>query len=257
MLWARDDLPICERVSCAGPVYDRLLRPLLLAALNIDPPDGSARLAAQALRETLARGGNACRPLIAGQGLGSVFIEPAIDLLRGRKVTIEMHPRIAGGYFPDGSVAELDFSAGPVALAPPDAVILAVPPTAAALLVLDLTTPTASRAILTAHFRIDPPAGMTTMMGVLNATSEWIFAFPGRIAVTISNADRLLDVPRETLAATIWREVAAVTGLGGELPPWQCRARAPRHFCRNSGRKFETSGTAYRLEKFFLWGRLD
>ena len=31
------------------------------------------------------------------------------------------------------------------------------------------------------------------MIGVLNATAEWIFAFPGRLSVTISGADRLLD----------------------------------------------------------------
>src|SRR5262249_49184928 len=42
-----------------------------------------------------------------------------------------------------------------------------------------------------------------------------------RLSVTISAADRLLDLPRETLAAKIWREVAAVAGLPNELPPWQ------------------------------------
>jgi predicted NAD/FAD-dependent oxidoreductase len=56
---------------------------------------------------------------------------------------------------------------------------------------------------------------------VLNGTSEWIFAFPGRISVTTSNADRLMNEPREPLAHKIWREVCTVTGLSGELPPWQ------------------------------------
>jgi uncharacterized protein with NAD-binding domain and iron-sulfur cluster len=39
--------------------------------------------------------------------------------------------------------------------------------------------------------------------------------------VTISGADRLLDVPRETLAAQIWADVAKVTKIAAPLPPWQ------------------------------------
>jgi uncharacterized protein with NAD-binding domain and iron-sulfur cluster len=50
---------------------------------------------------------------------------------------------------------------------------------------------------------------------------EWLFAFPGRLSVTISAADRLIDVPREELAARIWREVAQVAGIADALPPWQ------------------------------------
>ena len=39
--------------------------------------------------------------------------------------------------------------------------------------------------------------------------------------MTISDADRLIDRPREELAAEIWREAAALSGLPAELPPWQ------------------------------------
>jgi hypothetical protein len=72
-----------------------------------------------------------------------------------------------------------------------------------------------------AHFRIAPPAGQAPITGVVNGTVEWVFCFPQRISITISAADRLLDVARETLAARLWREVAAVTGLKDALPPWQ------------------------------------
>jgi hydroxysqualene dehydroxylase len=41
------------------------------------------------------------------------------------------------------------------------------------------------------------------------------------LSVTISGADRLLDVPRDALAQTLWQEVAKVTGLAATLPPWQ------------------------------------
>ena len=73
--------------------------------------------------------------------------------------------------------------------------------------------PTEFRAIVNAHFRIAPPAGLPPMTGVVNGTAEWLFAFPDRLSVTISAADRLLDTPREELAALIWREVAEVAGI--------------------------------------------
>jgi uncharacterized protein with NAD-binding domain and iron-sulfur cluster len=59
------------------------------------------------------------------------------------------------------------------------------------------------------------------MIGVINGTVEWIFAFPDRLSVTISGADRLLETPREELAALIWNEVAAVAKLAAAMPPWQ------------------------------------
>ncbi len=99
--------------------------------------------------------------------------------------------------------------------------MLAVPPYAASSLVGGLEGPTQFRAIVNAHFRIAPPPEQPPILGVLNGTVEWIFAFPGRVSVTISAGDRLIDAPREELAKTIWGEVARVTGLPAALPPWQ------------------------------------
>ena len=58
-----------EAMRCAGPLYERLWRPLLLAGLNTEPKEGSAALAAGLMRETLGAGGHACHPLVAARGL--------------------------------------------------------------------------------------------------------------------------------------------------------------------------------------------
>ena len=50
---------------------------------------------------------------------------------------------------------------------------------------------------------------------------EWLFSFPQRLSITISNADRLLDMPREELAQALWRDVCKAAGIQGELPAWQ------------------------------------
>src|SRR3984885_3568311 len=221
LLWPPAGKTVGEIVACHGPLYSRLVEPLLLAALNIDPPHGSAKLAAAVIRETLAAGGRACRPLIARNGLSATLIEPALAYLQQRGAQVRLEHQLRNIRFGTRRIDALDFGGETVALADEDAVILAVPPYAASALIRGLEVPTEFRAIVNAHFRIAPPPGQPPILGVINGTVEWIFAFSGRLAVTISAGDRLVDRPREELARAIWAEVASVTGLPAELPPWQ------------------------------------
>ncbi|MCX7312809.1 MAG: hydroxysqualene dehydroxylase HpnE [Hyphomicrobiales bacterium] len=221
LLWASGDAPVGEVIDCSGPLYERLVHPLLLAALNIEPRQGSAALASAIVRETLAQGGQACRPLIARDGLGPAFIEPALAFLKRFNTQVRLDHELHAIRFADGRIAELDFGADAVTLGADDMVILAVPHHAAAALVPDLPVPQGHRAIANAHFRIAPPPGLPPILGLINATTEWIFAFDGRLSVTISNADRLMDVPRAMLAQSIWQEVSRATGIVAELPAWQ------------------------------------
>jgi squalene-associated FAD-dependent desaturase len=221
LLWASRARTLGEVIGLEGVVYRRLARPVLLAALNLDPPDGSAAVAGAVIRETLAAGGRACRPLIARAGLSQAFIEPALAYLAAQNTVVQFEHQLHAIRFTDKSVQALDFGRDGLMLGAGDAAILAVPPYAAALLVPGIEVPNAFSAIVNAHFRIEPPAACPPMLGVLNATTEWLFAFPGRLSVTISAADRLIDTPRQTLAQTIWQEVSAITGLPSELPPWQ------------------------------------
>ena len=50
LLWGRPGRTVGEAIACKGALYCGLIEPLLLAALNIDPPQGSARLAAAVIR---------------------------------------------------------------------------------------------------------------------------------------------------------------------------------------------------------------
>jgi squalene-associated FAD-dependent desaturase len=220
LLFARKDKTICETVTCSGPLYDRLARPLWVAALNTDPKEGSAALAGAIVRETLAKGGTACRPLIA-HGLGAVFIEPALRFLAERGADVRFGHRLRALALTRQDVTALDFGEDKTAIGADDGVILAVPPVVAADLLPGLTVPTEFRAIVNAHFRLAPPPDLAPITGVVNGTVEWLFSFPDRLSVTISAADRLLDVPRETLAKQIWDEVATIAGLPKAPPPWQ------------------------------------
>ena len=221
LLTAGPEASIAEVMACRGRVYDRLLRPLLLAALNTEPEPASARLAGTILKETLLRGGEACRPLVAARGLSTAFIDPALAWLQARGVALRFGHRLRRVVLAEGRVSALDFGEEAVALAPGDAVILALPAPVAKALLPEITAPESFRAILNAHFKIDAPPGWPPILGVIGGTVEWLFAFENRLSVTISGADRLIDRDREDLARALWGEVAALTGLGASLPAWQ------------------------------------
>jgi squalene-associated FAD-dependent desaturase len=243
-----------EAIACSGPLYARLVEPVLLAALNIAPPLGSAKLAAAVIRETLLLGGAACKPLVARDGLSATLIEPALASLTRQGAQVRLGHQLRAIRFADDKVAALDFGADSIALGAEDAVILAVPPYAATALVPELEAPSEFRAIVNAHFRIDPPAGQPAILGVLNATTEWIFAFPGRLSVTISAGDRLIDTPRESLARTIWEEIKAATGLSAALPPWQIVRERRATFAATPAQDARRPGPVTRWRNLALAG---
>ena len=226
LIWASTTKTIGDSIRCKGTLYDRLVQPLLLAALNCDPPEGSAGLAGAIVRETLLAGGAACRPLIARDGLSSVLIDPAIRLLEGKGGSVRSGRELREIVSEGGRAIALKFGGDDtVTVGPQDAVVMAVPPRSATALLPGLKGPTKFRAIVNAHFRITPPRDLPALMGVVGGLVEWLFAFPQRLSVTISNGDRLVDMPREELASAIWRDVCKAAGLPAEvsaqLPPWQ------------------------------------
>ena len=221
LIWAAPGRLIGDTIPCKGLLYQRLVQPLLLAALNVDPPEGSAGLAGAVVRETLLMGGQACRPLIARQGLSAVLVEPAIRLLQEKGAGVHFGHELRAFGLSEGEVASLQFGDESVAIAPGDAVVMAVPPRPAAALLPGLKTPIKFRAIVNAHFRFEPPAQMPALTGVVGGLVEWLFAFPQRLSVTVSNANRLVDMPREQLARAIWQDICQAAGIQGELPPWQ------------------------------------
>jgi hydroxysqualene dehydroxylase len=221
LIWSSPARLVGDAIPCKGKLYQRLVEPLLLAALNIDPPEGSAGLAGAVVRETLLAGGKACRPLIARDGLSAVLVEPAIKLLQSKGAEIRFGHELRGLGTSGERVGELNFGEETIALGEGDAVVLAVPPRSAAGLLPGLRTPTKFRAIVNAHFRFDPPSGMAPILGVIGGLVEWLFAFPRRLSVTISNGDRLVDTPREELAQAIWRDVCMASGVKADLPLWQ------------------------------------
>lgn len=245
---------IGEAMECSGLLYERLWGPVLLSALNTDPREASAALAAAVLRETLAAGGAACRPLVARHGLGPALIEPALKFLGDKGVDIRFGARLRKIDFAGDTAQRLAFQDETIILEKNDRVVLAIPPWAAGELVPNLVVPDEFRGIVNAHFRIAPPRGQPLLLGLVGSLSEWLFSFDNRLSVTISGADRLMDEPRESLAQHIWSEVAQATGLPPDLPPWQIVKEKRATFAATPRQEARRPPTATRWSNLFLAG---
>jgi squalene-associated FAD-dependent desaturase len=241
-------------ITCEGMAYDRVLYPFLLAALNTVPPHASASLAHAVLKETLARGGRACRPLIAAEGLGPAFIDPALAYLERKGAKVHFHHQLRGIDLTFERVRSLDFSGDVVTLGAKDAVILAVPAAVAVLLLPSLSTPTEFHAIVNAHFKVAPPQDLPRVVGVVNGIVEWLFAFPERLSVTISCADRFIEADREALAEEIWRDVVVLTGIEGGMPPFQIVKERRATFAATPEQNARRPRAATRWRNLFLAG---
>ncbi len=212
-------------IACSGPLWEKMLRPVMLAVLNTDPAIGSMDLAGAVVRESLALGGMASRPRIAEPTLAAAFVEPALEYLKTKGVEVRLRRSLKAIAQADGRATSLTFADGDVALTPDDKVILAVAPAPAQGLLPGLDAPDDFRAIVNAHFALPPGfdyRAHAPMTGVIGAVAEWVFVFHDRISVTVSGADAIVDRDREDLARTLWADVAATLNLGdAALPAWQ------------------------------------
>ncbi|MDP4026048.1 hydroxysqualene dehydroxylase HpnE [Methylobacterium sp. NEAU 140] len=241
-------------MACEGLLYDRLWHPVLLAALNTEPRDSDVGLAARILRETLGAGGQACRPLVAVQGLSYAFVDPALRYLAGRDCAIRVGRRLRGLDRAGGRVAALTFSDGVESLSAGDSVVLALPPWVTAEVLPEVRAPREFRSIVNAHFALAPPPGAPLLLGVVNGLTEWLFAYPDRYSVTISGADRLLDTPREDLARQIWGEIAQLGNLAPELPSWQIVKEKRATFAATPAEAARRSGAETAVANLVLAG---
>lgn len=222
LLRTRPDATVAECLDTRSVLYRRLWEPLAVAALNIDPVHGSARLMGAVVAETFMKGGGACRPFIAARGLSDTFVDPSVRFVEERGGTIRLKARLRKLRVRNARVTALEFAGETVDVGPDDDVVLALPPAAASELLPGLPIPGGSTAILNAHFRLDRPAtlpGGQMFLGLVSGTAEWLFARDDVISVTVSAADRLIDRSADDLADLIWRDVARACTLPGPMPP--------------------------------------
>jgi len=214
---------VAEAIPGRGLAWTRFWEPLTLAAINRRPEDASAGLLWAVLAETFARGGEHCRPMLAPEGLGAALISPAVAWLSARGAAIRYRRVLRAVERGEGRATALGFSDGEERLGPEDRVVLALPPSRLAAVLPDSDPPADDCAILNAFFRLPESAAARlaeapAILGVLSATTHWIFRRSDVVSVTVSAADRMgvLTRPSEELIAQLWKEARRALGIAPE-----------------------------------------
>ena len=235
-------------------LWRRMLRPVLLAALNTEPETASPQLIAAILLGTLGRGGRACRPRVAWPTLSAAFVDPAVRFINEHGGKVLFGKRLLGLSYEGRQVSQLEFHDSTRAVGGGDAVIIAVPAWTAKSLVPGIAAPDDHRAIVSTHFAFPAANGTPVITGVIDGTAEWIFSFPDRISVTISNADRLLDCDREEIAKACWKDVTQALSISREMPPWQVIKERRATFAATPHQDKKRAGAITAWDNLFLAG---
>lgn len=213
---------VAEAVRGRGPMWRAFWEPMATAVLNMPPEEGSAALLRAALLRSFFRGAAACRPVVAPEGLGAALVEPAVERLAALGTELRLRAPVTGLQVDGGRAVSLEVPGGRVALGSTDAVVLALPPQAAAALVPALPAPRPGLAILNAHFVVRPEAAEAAppILGLLGSETQWVFRRGDVLSITISAAERsrAWDMERDAALDLLWSEVARALDLGDERP---------------------------------------
>ena len=218
---------VADCIGTGGVLFSRFWEPLTLAVLNAAPTEGAASLMQAVLKETVAKGAHACRPLVARRSLADTFVDPALAALARAGVVVKFGARVEALAQGDAGVTALTLNGASVPVAADDVVVLAAPAWNAAELVPGLSVPPAGDAIVNIHYRLAAPSATPEIVGIVSGTSQWVFRRGEIASVTISAARAVADKDADDLAAQCWPEVAAALSLpqgptpSAPMPPFR------------------------------------
>ncbi len=219
LLFASRRTTVAAALGGESVLYRRFWEPLAVAALNTPPEVAAAALLRPVLRETFARGGAHCRPLVARESLAHSFVDPALETLRRQGATVRFHARVTALEFAARHVSAMKIGEERIALGPDDRIVLAVPAHIARTLLPGLAVPAEGEAIVNVHYRLPQAQGAgVRIIGLIGGLAEWLFLRGEIASVTISAADHVAARPASGIAADCWRDVARALGMDKATP---------------------------------------
>jgi len=211
-------------VDCLDPyseLFRRLWEPLSVSVLNTQTFEADARTLWRVLKRTFLRGSDACRPMIARQGLSESLIDPALEYLQARGVDVNFSMNLKSIGFENGRARVLNFTGDDIDLHVGEQLILATPPDTVKRLLSGVVVPGESRTIINGHFIIPkdkalPDHAPPTFIGLVGGFSHWLFIRRDVASITISAADGYRELPNEIIAFKLWDEICTVLNMEDE-----------------------------------------
>lgn len=256
MLTRHPGAAFTDIVAPEGMLYERFWEPFVVAVLNAHPDRAAADLVTPVLWETFARGADACRPLVAREGLSDTFVDPALAFLKRNGAQVRFGARVAEIDCQDGRARAFRCGDADEELSPRDMLVVAVTAPVARDLLPGLIAPQEHSAIVNLHFRLDGPAELDgPFIGLVNGLAQWLFVRGDIASVTISAADAVAERTSAEIAGQVWRDIAGLLGRSGEpVPP--CRVIKERRatFAQSPEQVALRPPTVTALDNLFLAG---
>ncbi len=234
---------LLDRHGQHGILRRYLWEPLCLAALNTTPPNASAQIFANVLRDSLGGGRAETDVLLPAADLNRLFPDKAADFIRTHGGQIHLSTRIEQ-IDPRRPIQGEMFDHVIVAVAPQHAVglLVALPET------FDVSTLLSSytyEPIATAYIAYPPdvrlPCPMLGLDGdTKNGLGQWVFdrgalcATPGVMGFVLSASGHWGELESSALIEALHRELEATLGKSLPQPLWQhvIRERRATFSCR-------------------------
>ncbi|MEM9683631.1 MAG: hydroxysqualene dehydroxylase HpnE, partial [Pseudomonadota bacterium] len=254
---AKPTATVADLFSSDSNMYRRFWSPVTIAILNTPPDQAMARLLWPVMVEIFGRGGRACRPRFAREGLSQSLVDPTIATLRRRDAEIFFNARLRKIDHSTDTVRSLVIGGDTIDVAPSDAVILAVAAPVAGSLLDGLETPSAFHPIVNIHFRLPDHANggdLPPILGVIGGTAEWIFCRRPIVSVTISAADAHMDEDPDALAEATWNDISRILGVPSETPNYRIIREKRATFAQTPAQEHFRPDTQTRYRNLFLAG---
>jgi squalene-associated FAD-dependent desaturase len=207
LAWAPKNYTVAKTLNTSRPIFRKLWEPLSISILNTAPEEAAASLLWAVIKQTFARGAQACRPCIAQHGLSQSLIDPALNFLQQHGANIRFNERLKSISFEDGRAVALTFDHDEFSLGPGDTVIIALPIPAISELLPGLSHPDQYRSIVNGHFVLPEMCPSINFLGLVGGVSQWLFVRRDVASVTVSAADQLAEKSSKEIAEVLWPEV--------------------------------------------------
>ena len=253
LMFAGRKAHIADVVPVKGAVWDRLMRPFLLAALNTEPETASAQLAgAGAARDFGARAAMLTAPASPRPTLAAAFIDPALAFLERKGAKVELgnaaaRPDVRRACGAGAGISRRDGAARP----PGTWWCWRCRPGWPRNPVPDLTAPNEFRAIVNAPFPIPGASRRAAHAGRDRRHGGMDFL----VSRTASRSRCRAPTPSSTRTARswrgyLWRDVAPALRITDALPRWQIVkekratfAATPEQDCQAAARQNRVAAT--------------
>ena len=203
---------VADALDTSSSRWESLWVPLVLAVMNTNPPEASAKLMRAVLSETMLKGGYYTRPVMAKNGLSKALIEPSASRLDIRYGAILKSAQSIGS-----RLSKLVFKGFEIDIEDGDAVISALPWGPAHDIFSSIPPPPKFNPIINVHFKTHTSVQAPEMTGLLGGAAHWLFRRKNIACVTISAAEEMVGTQGDEIAHQVWDNISHLAG-GGTMP---------------------------------------